>query len=391
MSLTFGAAAMARLPAPRATPGLGHLWRWTFAPVPLLREGAVAGPVFRLRLWRPAVVGFSPEWNRAVLRDLYTFRSHGSLSGFTPYLAGGVVHTDQPDHDPRRRELNPHFHSRAIAALAEPLRRVGRELAPQGEFEALRYAGGTVRRMLNQALFGGRIPDRLLERFLTPLHGRAFTPLLPRPVRFSRMDAAIRAVLADPPPGTLARAVAELPGAAEELRVALAAGYDTTAHTLAWALWQLASAPRWRRPELLPAVIDEVLRLYPAGWVGSRRVDHDTELAGVAVPAGTLVLYSPFLTHRDPRLWPDPDRFHPDRFTAGSGTARPAWGYLPFSAGSRTCLGAALARTMLRYALEPFCTGTLQRLGGDPTVTAGITLRPVGPLWLTRCGGDVPV
>ena len=69
------------LPEPPSLPALGHLWQWTVSPLRLLEAGARTGPVFRLRLWRPAVVGYRPEWNRAILSDLTTFRSRGSLSG----------------------------------------------------------------------------------------------------------------------------------------------------------------------------------------------------------------------------------------------------------------------------------------------------------------------
>ncbi|GGK02852.1 cytochrome P450 [Pilimelia anulata] len=363
---------------PPAPPGF-HLWRWTRDPLALLADGAAAGPVFRLRLWRPAVVGYRPEWNRAVLGDLDTFRARRSLSGLTPYLAAGVVHADVPEHPQRRAALNPPFHRRALAALAGRLAAV--VAPPAGDFEALDWAAGAVRRMLNAALFGDRLPAELLAAFLAPLHAPLPAPLLPRRRLFRRVDAAIAAVAADPPAGSMAAALVGLPDAGTELRVALAAGYDTTAHTLAWALWHLAAAPVWRRPELLPAVIDEVLRLYPAGWIGSRSAVRDTVVAGVPVAAGTLVLYSPLLTHRDPAQWPEPAAFRPERF---ADDGRPAWGYLPFSAGRRTCLGAHLARLMLRTALAPFCAGDLVVRGGDPAPAAGITLRPAAPLLLTR-------
>ncbi len=77
--------------------------------------------MFRLRLWRPVLVGYRPDWNRTVLGDLDTFRSRGSLSSLTPYLAGSVLHLDAPGHDTRRRRLNPHFHSRTLASLVRRL------------------------------------------------------------------------------------------------------------------------------------------------------------------------------------------------------------------------------------------------------------------------------
>ncbi|GAA1644975.1 cytochrome P450 [Catellatospora bangladeshensis] len=376
---------MTTLPAPAATPLVGHLWRWSTDPVRLLADGARTGDVFRLRLWRPAVVGYTPDWNRAVLGDLDTFRSIGSLSGLTPYLSAGVVYRDQPEHDPRRRELNPHFHSRGLAHLTDRLDQIAHAALPPadppaGPVEALAWASGTVRRMLNAAFFGGALPDRLLAAFLHPLQQPVPGPMLPRPMLFRRLDAAIARVLADPPPGTLAHALAGLDGAVAEIRVGLAAGYDTTAHTLAWALWHLAGAPEWCRPEALPQVMDEVLRLYPAGWLGSRITARAVTVTGVPIPAGTLVLYSPFLTHRDPRLWPDPLAFKPDRFDEG----RPAWGFLPFSAGRRTCLGAHLARAMLHAALTPWFTGKITQVDGDPRPAAAIALRPSGPLWIER-------
>ena len=63
--------------------------------------------------------------------------------------------------------------------------------------------------------------------------------------------------------------------------------------------------------------------------------------------AGPLVLYSPYLTHRDPQLWSDPLQFRPERFDA----AIPAWGFIPFAAGERTCLGRAYARLVLEVVL----------------------------------------
>jgi cytochrome P450 len=91
-----------------------------------------------------------------------------------------------------------------------------------------------------------------------------------------------------------------------------------------------------------------------------------------------MVFYSPWLTHHDPRLWPDPESFRPERFDAG----RPAWGFVPFAAGARTCLGAPMARLMLRTALEPFAARPPTRVEGDVTPVTGITLRPRGPLRL---------
>jgi cytochrome P450 len=357
---------------------LGHLWGWTAAPLSLLSAGARAGSVFRLRLWRPALVGYRPEWNRAVLTDLDTFRSRGSLSGLTPYLSAGVVYTDVPEHRSRRRQLGPSFGGHALAGMEDRLREVAESCRPAWTFEALEWSGLTVRHMLNVALFGDALPDPLLARFLRPLHDRMPSPLLRRSRLFGRVEAAIARVLDDPPPGSVAAELAGRPEAVTDLRIALAAGYDTTSHTLAWGAWHLGGHGEWRDRRALPMFIDEMLRLYPAGWLGSRVASRDGMAAGIVIPAGTLVLYSPYLTHRDPELWPDPLAIRPERFEAGF----PRWAYLPFAAGPRACLGARLARLMLDAALGSLCGGDLTQVGGDAGMTTGLTLRPRGPLYL---------
>lgn len=158
----------------------------------------------------------------------------------------------------------------------------------------------------------------------------------PRPHVFHRVETAIAAALAAPVPGSitahLAAACAAGPGSGraaeqemvEDLRVALAAGYDTTSHTLAWAVWHLARHPLRRDPQALPLFLDEILRRYPAGWLGSRVAARDRTGTGISVPAGTLVLYSPYLTHTDPSLWDDPAS-HP----AGAVYLRPPGLVLP--------------------------------------------------------------
>ncbi len=376
------------LPQPRAQPVARHLGRWGLEPLRLLEEGAASGAVFELRLWRRAVVGFRPDWNRLVLRDLDTFRSRGSLSRLTPYLAGGVVLTDAPLHQARRRELNPHLHTRGLDVLRPRLAAAVADALPRGRFDALEWSSSVVRRMLDVAFFDDRVDDRLLASFLGPLDRPVPHPFLPRPVRFRRTTRAIERAAANPVPGTITAAlVGDTSGTAgvaatvEEIRVALAAGYDTTAHTLAWAVWHIAAAPRWREPSMVGPVINETLRLYPAGWIGSRITRRAVEHEGYVIPAGTLVLYSPYLSHRDPELWDAPLAFRPERFAERV----PPWAYIPFSAGERTCLGMHLAKIMLETALAALCAGgDLRQAGPAPTLTAGLTLRPHGGVQIVQ-------
>lgn len=375
-----------RLARPAGAPLVGHLARWTSDPLTLLQEGAAAGRTagrraFEIRLWRTVTVGWSPDWNRAVLGDLATFRSRGSLSQISPYLSAGVVALDHPDHRARRAAMNPAFHRRAVTtAFADRFGRIVREHLPSGEFDAGRWASTVVRSMLTAAFFGDRMPPAELASFVAPLDQPMPGPLLRRPLRIRRMNAALTAAFRSPEPGTLAELFAALPDGVEEARVAVAAAYDTTAHSLAFALWELAARPEFNDPAHSAAVVREALRLYPSGWIGSRVATSDVEVDGVPVPAGRMVLYSPYLTHRDPQLWPEPEVFRPERFDG----PQPAWGYLPFAAGERTCLGAGLATLMLRTAVAGFSDADLERVSGDGKVRGGLTLAPAGALRLRR-------
>jgi cytochrome P450 len=367
-------------PAPRSQPAVGHLGRWGREPLPLLEEGAALGPVFSLRLWRKAIVGYSPDWNRFVLGDLDLFRSRGSLSGLSPHLAAGLVQTEAPEHRQRRAQLNPSFARRSVQALRPRIAEVVRRGLPVAEFDAVSWSAMITRRILADTFFGGALPISVLDAFLRPLDRPLPAPLLRRPRLFARMNRALEKALPAAPQSCLAAAFRELPGGLEEIRVALGAGYDTTAHTMAWLLYHLSREPALFEAELRSPTLNEVFRLYPAGWMGSRRAARDTAFGQFSIPRGTLVLYSPYLTHRDPALWPDPAEFRPARFLDGV----PPWGFLPFAAGERTCLGSSYARLVLDTVIEAFADSRLSMVTGDPRPKAGITLVPSGPLILRR-------
>ncbi len=375
-------------PSPRRDRAVGHLGRWGREPLALLEEGARLGPVFGLRLWRPAVVGYSPDWNRFVLKDLQTFRSRGSMSGLSPHLAAGVVQADGAEHAERRAELRAAFTRGAVARLRPRIAAAVAGRIRPGEFDAVDWSAAVIRDVLSTAFFADGLPAGLLAEFLRPLDLPLPWPFLRRPRLFSRMTRAIEAVLPQLPPDTLGAAFAGLSGGAAELRVAVSAGYDTTAHTLAWLLYHVAGRPDLLSAEGRALAIDEVLRLYPAGWLGSRRCVRDVTFDGMPIRRGNLVLYSPYLTHRDPGLWRDPLAFRPERFDR---EPVPGWAFVPFAAGPRTCLGSWFARLVLDTTLAVVAdAGRLSSAGGDPRPRAGITLTPAGPLPLRlrlRLGG----
>jgi cytochrome P450 len=381
------------LPQPAPLPVSGHLQRWGGSPIALIEEGAALGPLFRLKLGVRAVVGFSPAWNRRLLTDLTTFRSAGSFSAVVPYLSGGIILTDAPGHGPRRQTMNPGFGKAHLATLIERIRAAldehNRVFLTESTFDALAWADGAVLAMLNAAYFSSEFPGELLHDFLAPLRSPFPTPAWPRPLLFARFGAELRRLAQRRllnGGNDLLSLLARLPGGVLETRISLAAGHDTTTHALAWAAWHLAQPEladsHWRTLEGQRAVIKETLRLYPPGWMGSRRIAEQTEFEGVQLPKGALALYSPYLSGRDPLLWERSGEFRPERWQGGF--KPPAWAYLPFGGGERLCLGMHLAQSMLEEALASL--PALAAVRGDPTPRPGVTLGPAGPLVVRREG-----
>ncbi|MFB4264708.1 cytochrome P450 [Nonomuraea sp. GTA35] len=97
-------------------------------------------------------------------------------------------------------------------------------------------------------------------------------------------------------------------------------------------------------PELtyLRMFLDELVRLYPPGWILPRTAIHADTIGGVEIPAGSTVVLSPFLTQRLPEFWERPLEFDPGRFTPENGRGRHRYAYFPFSAGPHSCLGPRL-------------------------------------------------
>jgi cytochrome P450 len=184
------------------------------------------------------------------------------------------------------------------------------------------------------------------------------------------------------------------------------AGHETTATSLAWAFYLLARHPEvlrrvvaeadalgdaplthWQpeRLDLTTRVFREALRLYPPLMMFPRRSLEEVEIAGTTLPPRTLVFVSAYAQHRRADVWPDPDRFDPDRFLPQHEAERPKGAYLPFSAGPRFCIGMHFAMmegpivlaTLLRrfrFDIDPERTieeddfATLRPKGGVPAI-----------------------
>jgi cytochrome P450 len=182
----------------------------------------------------------------------------------------------------------------------------------------------------------------------------------------------------------------------------LNAGHDTVTDAIAWTLVLLALNPdvqaRAREEvmrvagsawpsvaslsamEFLGRVFRESLRLFPPAWGFGRAAIHADSIGGYSIPAGGLVVISPYVTHRSPRFWDRPQAFDPDRFLPAASATRPKFAYFPFGSGPRMCIGANLA--MMEAPL--IVAALLQRFqfalppGTRVEASPRISLRPKG-------------
>jgi cytochrome P450 len=188
-----------------------------------------------------------------------------------------------------------------------------------------------------------------------------------------------------------------------EILSLIVAGHETVSSGLSWTWYLLSQNPEieaalhaeldevldGRPPEAadltsnrlpyLKKVISESLRLFPPGSLGVDRVVlEDHELAGYPIPAGSTIVMSMYVVQRDPRWFPDPDRFDPGRWTPEQEAARPQFSYFPFSGGLRTCVGWGFA--VMEMSLVVATIASRWRLELDPThpleIDARVAIKP---------------
>jgi cytochrome P450 len=188
--------------------------------------------------------------------------------------------------------------------------------------------------------------------------------------------------------------------ARDEVMTILLAGHETTANTLIWTWYLLSQHPEVESrlqselatvlggnaptveqlPELAytSMVLQEVLRLYPPAWILSRKAIADDELGGYHIPQGSMVIISPYATHRHPDFWEQPEVFDPERFTPERVAARPHFAHFPFGGGPRLCIGSNFAVMEAQLILATVAQRFRLRLMPDHPVVpeAKITLRP---------------
>lgn len=187
----------------------------------------------------------------------------------------------------------------------------------------------------------------------------------------------------------------------DEVMALVFAGHETVSCAFVWIAYLLAKHPDALRrlqaevDEVLGGrvptnddvpnlpytwmVIQEALRLYPPVWPIAREPQADDSITGYRIPKGTMLMILPYLTHRHPDFWDNPEGFDPDRFSKERSQGRHLYSFIPFGIGPRACLGWPFAQLQLRLVLATLAQHLELRLPprGKPVLPQpGITLRP---------------
>lgn len=334
----------------------------------------------------------------------------------------GLLTADGEVWKQRRRILQPAFHHEMIALteteVAAALKRLNERW--NAEFKSGNQILDIDQEMMSLALeitgntlFGTDLSGEALEitqATISALHGvvaRAQNPLalplrVPTPANRSmnsavaKLDQAIARILKMRatdrlPVGSPIRDMLDVLLAAEddsqinptqvrdEIATFIVAGHETVASALTWAIHLLGQnqdeqAALSLNPARSARVFAETLRLYPPAWLITRRTMEDLEVEDVLIPANSLVIISPWITHRHESIWENPNEFIPDRMSDGP----PQIGYLPFGTGPRLCIGRDMALLEGEIILaDIFANWKISPLQNAPVpVDASVTLRP---------------
>jgi cytochrome P450 len=366
---------------------------------------------------------FGPDANRYLLSENpanFTWRE--AIKGLIVVDGDtALVVTDGPEHDRRRRLVQPAFATRAIRSYGDVMEAEANRTIdgwrPGDEVDLYDDWRRCIRRIATRTLFGDTLGDRAeefgdalsaaLDYVNRPLsmtfqwHGPAYR----RAVRSrDRADAIVNAEIArrrSLPPSDddlldrLLTAADDEGGAAltdaevrDQVVSLIAAGYDTTSGGMGFVMHELLhNDGAWKRAAAefdtphLDNVVSETLRLWPPGFISARKATDDFEFEGHGVKGGSLVVYSAFVTHRMADVWPQPDAFEPDRW---NGLEADPYAFVPFGGGYRRCIGFAFATQELKVL-----TGAILRRCEVKSLRAD-AVRPAGVASMSPKGG-VPV
>ena len=404
-------------PRPPGSSILGHIPQWRRDPLKLVTEAARYGDVVRLQLPGETYLLNHPRHVKHVLQDNHQNYVKGWVfDRIKPYWGESLLTAEGEVWRTQRRRVQPSFKREHTVGFApaitrrtaemldrwEPSAGSDRELVLYNEMTQLALV------IIGDVLFGVELwgdvskmagaVQTALRVLKTRVAALAPLPLwIPTPdnMRFNGAMRTLRGGVTDiiertRSAGGEARSfVAMLMDARDsesgermsdeqlhyEVIGMLQQGHDTIGETLAWTWYLLSLHPEIERKlhdevsrvlgGRVPVVADlehlkyanmivqESLRLIPPVWIIPRDAIKDDEIGGFKIPGGATVLVSPYLTHRHPEFWTNPEAFDPDRFLPDAAKGRPRHAYFPFGGGPRLCMGAdmAIMETLLILAM----------------------------------------
>jgi cytochrome P450 len=397
------------------------------------------GDVVRVRLGPPRIgreltFVFHPDGAQHVLagRAANYRKDSVAYAEIRGAFGDGLLTSQDDDWQRQKRFLQPLFTTRRVAGYAETMSEQVDEVVRRWRAEppAVRdlhdAMTGLTLRIVCRVLFGNDLGQALpvVQRWFGPLgesvRRRSIAPVRlpaawPTPTNrqlmraraelFGVCDAIIAdrrargageqdllGLLLDARDGGAAMSDAEI---RDQVLIFLLAGHETTSTALTYTLDLLGRHPdvqeRVRaeaetgdgRPAYTTMVLKEAMRLFPSAPMTGRRCVADDEIGGYAVRGGSDVIIIPWVTHRHPAFWDDPERFDPERFRPEREKARHRYAWYPFGGGPRACIGQHFSMLESTTALTALVRNfRFTTAGGEPAYTNHITLRPTGPVRL---------
>jgi cytochrome P450 len=391
---------------------------------------------FRLGPERTVLLSHPEHLHEVLVRQHRAFQKGRRGDVSTQFLGEGLLNSEGARHQHQRRLLQPAFHRQRLAAYATVMTTHAARLSQSWQDgDALDITPAMMRVTL--AIAATTLLDADVEAEATAI-GQAITTLLQRSPRVTLPLAPLLRRLPLPSQRRLRRAQEYLDtliyrlidarratgGATgdvlsmlvsaqtedgsplsaryihDEALTLLLAGHETTALALSWTWYLLAQHPdvdaamqaeiqsvlggRLPTVEDLPQlqytrmVFTEALRLYPPAWLMTRRAREEVVIGDYRFPQGTFFLLSPYLTHRDPRFFPDAEAFVPTRWAAPPDAGPARYAYVPFGGGPRQCLGEGFAWMEGLLVLTTLAQmWRMQLVSGPPVAPWGpVTLRP---------------
>jgi cytochrome P450 len=405
-------SATVPFPPGETRPSIARTRRFADEPLPMLLDAYERfGPVFTLRLFHSNVVFMiGPAANHYITvshASNFLWRD-GHFRDLIGLMGDGLLTIDGEFHRRSRMIMLPAFHREHIAAsvdvIIEETDRALGEMRPGATIDLYSWTRHLAMRVAMRALFGldpdsehARSVDAagLFEEALSFYasdyllrifrHRRSPWASMQRAAR--RLDQVIYSEISRRrATGERGQDILSLLLDAEdedgdrlndgqirdEVMTLLFAGHDTTTSTVSFMFYELARHPEIvarllaeqdrelpggvpTRTQLLSGeltelemVLEETLRKYPPAWVGPRRSIEPFEFEGQAVPGRTFINYCSWASHHLPEVFPQPQEFRPERFTADARAALPKGAYVPFGGGSRTCIGMRFGQLEVR-------------------------------------------